>query len=90
MLRRAVMSSLILTLAEVQEELAISASQVYALVRHGDLPAVKLGGRGQWRVERAKLEDFIAGLYHDTAEFVRDNPYPGRSETEPDDAGPTG
>jgi excisionase family DNA binding protein len=40
----------------VQDELAISASQVYALVRRGDLPAVKLGEREQWRVERAKLE----------------------------------
>lgn len=76
----------------MQEELAISASQVYALVRRGDLPAVKLGGRGQWRVERAKLEEYIAALYTDTAEFVRDNPYPSGGETEageaPDDAGP--
>jgi excisionase family DNA binding protein len=64
----------------VQDELAISASQLYALVRRGDLPAVKLGGRGQWRVERTKLEAYIAGLYADTAQFVRDNPYPGPGE----------
>jgi len=25
--------------------------------------AVKIGGRGQWRVERAELERYIAGLY---------------------------
>jgi hypothetical protein len=30
-------------LPEVQDELAINASQVYALVRRGDLPVVKLG-----------------------------------------------
>jgi excisionase family DNA binding protein len=67
----------------VQDELAISASQLYALVRRGDLPAVKLGGRGQWRVERTKLEAYIAGLYADTAQFVRDNPYPGAGEPDP-------
>ncbi len=25
--------------------------------------AVKIGGRGRWRVERAELERYIAGLY---------------------------
>jgi hypothetical protein len=58
-------------------------SRLSSLVRRGDLLAVKLGGRGQWRVERAKLEEFIAALYTDTATFVRDNPYPGRGEAEP-------
>jgi hypothetical protein len=58
----------------VLEELAISASQVYALVRRGDLPVVTLGRRGQRRVERTKLEADIAGLY--AAEFVRQNPLP--------------
>ena len=45
-----------LTLADVAEVLNISASQTYALVRNGDLEAIKIGGRGQWRVERDKLE----------------------------------
>jgi len=42
----------------VAETLNISASQTYALVRSGDLPAIKIGGRGQWRVESSALEDF--------------------------------
>ena len=63
-----------LQLADVAEVLNISAAQVYALVRNGDLPAIKIGGRGQWRVERAKLEDYIARKYDETAEFVRKNP----------------
>ena len=27
----------------------------------------KLGGRGQWRIERAKLEAFIQQMYEETA-----------------------
>ena len=37
------------------------------------LVAVKIGGRGQWRVERAELERYIAGLY----EAARSGPGPG-------------
>jgi excisionase family DNA binding protein len=40
-----------LTLADVAEVLNTSVAQVYALVRRGELPAIKIGGRGQWRVE---------------------------------------
>jgi len=52
-----------LTLDQVAEELQVSRSQVYALVRDRSLAAVKIGGRGQWRVERSRLEDYITGLY---------------------------
>jgi excisionase family DNA binding protein len=70
----AVVAPRFLTLADVAETLNISASQTYALVRSGDLEAIKVGGRGQWRVEASKLEDYIARMYSETAEFVRDNP----------------
>jgi excisionase family DNA binding protein len=36
-----------LQLAEVSEILNISSAQAYALVRSGELPAIKIGGRGQ-------------------------------------------
>ena len=62
------------TLEQVAEELNTSAAQVYALVRRGDLVAIRLGGRGQWRVERAKLEEFIERLYQETAQYVKENP----------------
>ncbi len=52
-----------LTLDQVGDELQVSRAQVYALVRDKSLVAVKIGGRGQWRVERARLEEYIAGLY---------------------------
>ncbi len=43
-----------LTLPEVAEEFAASLAQISALVRRGDLAAIKLGGRGTWRIERSK------------------------------------
>ncbi len=71
-----------LTLADVAEVLNTSSAQVYALVRRGELPAIKLGGRGQWRVESSQLESFIAKMYEDTAVFVEQHPLePERSET---------
>lgn len=74
-----------LTLADVAETLNISASQTYALVRNGDLPAIKIGGRGQWRVEASELEAYIARLYTETADFVRTHPFT-KDDDEPDDA----
>lgn len=64
-----------LTLADVAETLNISAAQTYALVRSGDLPAIKIGGRGQWRVEAAALEEFIARKYDETRTFVATHPF---------------
>ncbi len=72
-----------LTLADVAETLNISASQTYALVRNGDLPAIKVGGRGQWRVEATELENYIARLYSETADFVRTHPF-GKDDEDPD------
>lgn len=74
------MAARFLQLAEVAEELAVSPSQVYHMVRSGELPAIKIGGRGQWRVERAKLEAYIGQKYQETAAWVRDNPLSGRDD----------
>lgn len=63
-----------LTLADVADVLNISASQTYALVRSGELEAIKVGGRGQWRVEREKLESYIARMYDQTRLFVAEHP----------------
>lgn len=73
-----------LLLSDVAEILNISASQAYALVRNGDLLAVKIGGRGQWRVEQSRLEDYIARLYDETRSFVQAHPL-GRDEPAPRD-----
>lgn len=64
-----------LTLADVAEILNTSSAQVYALVRRGDLPAIKIGGRGQWRVESAQLEEYITKMYAETRDFVDQHPF---------------
>ena len=55
-----------LTLSDVAEMLNVSASQAYALVRSGELPAIKVGGAGHWRIERDVLESYIAAKYEET------------------------
>jgi excisionase family DNA binding protein len=54
-----------LTLADTAEVLNISLGQAYALVRSGELPAIKVGGKGQWRVERSVLESYIEAKYEE-------------------------
>jgi excisionase family DNA binding protein len=61
-------------LSDVATELNVTDSQVYHLVRSGELPAIKIGGRGQWRVERSKLEEYIQAKYTETAAWVQENP----------------
>jgi excisionase family DNA binding protein len=68
-----------LQLADVAEVLNISAAQAYALVRNGELPAIKVGGRGQWRVETNELEGYIARMYEQTRDFVNTHPL-GRTD----------
>lgn len=63
-----------LTLADVAEVLNISQSQTYALVRNEELRAIKIGGRGQWRVERDELEAYIQRMYQETHAFLARNP----------------
>ena len=71
-----------LQLTDVAEILNISSSQTYALVRSGELPAIKIGGRGQWRVERTSLEDYIARCYEQTRAFGTSHPLGGEVESE--------
>jgi excisionase family DNA binding protein len=71
-----------LTLADVAEVLSTSVAQVYAMVRRGELPAIKIGGRGQWRVSEADLEDFIADMKVATRKFIDDHPFDASEEAE--------
>lgn len=50
-------------LEHVMEQLSISRSQAYALVRTGDLRAIQVGGRSQWRIDLAELEAYIERAY---------------------------
>ncbi|WP_239308158.1 MULTISPECIES: helix-turn-helix domain-containing protein [unclassified Frankia] len=78
------MNERFLQLSDVAEILNISSSQTYALVRSGELPAIKIGGRGQWRVERTELEAYIQRAYEQTRAFVVANPL-GRGDALVDD-----
>ena len=73
-----------LTLTDVAEVLNISMSQTYALVRNRELEAIKIGGRGQYRVERDKLESYIARMYDETRKFLDEHPF---AEVEADSDG---
>lgn len=64
-----------LTLDQVAEELQVNRAGVYAMVRRGELPALKLGGRGMWRVDRRDLETFIEQARDDTAKWIAEHPF---------------
>lgn len=61
------MAARFLTLPDLAEQLSISMVQARALVRSGEIPAIQVGGRGQWRIEAAELEDYIARKYRENA-----------------------
>lgn len=63
-----------LTLEDVATYLNISVAQAYALVRSGDLPAIKIGGRGIWRVDRAQLDAFVDRLHDETRRYASEHP----------------
>jgi excisionase family DNA binding protein len=67
---------------DVAAILAVTESQVLAMLRRGELPGVKVGGRGVWRVEQVKLEEYIASRYQQTARTTSIHP-PTDGDAEP-------
>jgi len=59
-----------LTLADAAELLNISPRQAYALVHSGELPAIRVGAAGHWRVERAVMESYIEAKYEETRRYT--------------------
>lgn len=59
-----------LLLADVVEQLNVSMAQARALVRSGELPAIQVGGRGQWRIEATELEAYIQRKYAENRERI--------------------
>lgn len=62
------------TLEDVATILNVKVAQVYALVRNNELPAIKVGGRGVWRVDRHQLEAYIERMHAKTREWARAHP----------------
>jgi excisionase family DNA binding protein len=54
-----------LTVADTAEILNVGAAAVMSLVRSGELPAIRVGSSGQWRIERAVLESYIEAMYEE-------------------------
>jgi len=69
------MAQRFIQLSDVSEILNISSTQAYALVRSGELNAIKVGGRGQWRIEATELENYIQRMYSETKTFVAAHPF---------------
>lgn len=49
--------------ADAAEVLATSVAQIMALIRSGELRAIQIGGRNQWRIEATELEAYIQRQY---------------------------
>lgn len=75
-----------LKLDDVAEMLATSPAQVYALVRRGELRAIKLGGRGQWRCSVDDVEAFVERLYSETQAWIEAHPFTEAASASDDDA----
>lgn len=61
----------LLTPDEVAERLSITVSQVYTLMREGDLVALKIGKRGVWRVATAELDAYVESLRQDALRRIQ-------------------
>lgn len=59
-----------LTLADAAELLSISTRQAYALVHSGELPAIRVGAAGHWRIERTVMESYIEAMYEETRRYT--------------------
>ncbi len=64
-----------MTLDDVAAYLNVRSPQVYALVRSGELPAIKIGKRGVWRVDRRQLEQYVETLHQTTREWAEEHPF---------------
>ncbi|MGR2753224.1 helix-turn-helix domain-containing protein [Agromyces arachidis] len=55
-----------LSVADAAEVLAVDVETVQGLIVSGELPAIRVGERGPWRVERTQLELWIDEQYEAT------------------------
>ena len=79
--RRSEIEPRFLTLEDVATYLSVSVPQVYSLVRSGELPAIKIGGRGVWRVDRHQLDTYVERLHEETQEWAKAHPLNPRERT---------
>ena len=73
-----------LRIQDVAEKLATTVSQVYALVRSGDLPAIQIGGRISGASNGRSCRRYIQQAYERTAQSLRELPDKLERETPKD------
>ncbi|MEO3780374.1 helix-turn-helix domain-containing protein [Micromonospora sp. B11E3] len=66
--RPATVARAVYTVAETAHILSLSLGSTYALVRSGEIPAIKLGGR--WLIPKRRLHDWLDNLPEATTEDV--------------------
>jgi excisionase family DNA binding protein len=64
-----------LSIPDVADVLNVSVSQVYALVRNREIKTIRIGGRGQYRIERVELEAYIQRMYAQTEVYLDAHPF---------------
>jgi len=69
---------------EVAEMFSTSANQIRALLKRGDLRAIQIGGRGQWRIEQAGIDAYVERAY-EAADATLTAPHGTGEVTEPGD-----
>ncbi|NYF11491.1 excisionase family DNA binding protein [Leifsonia sp. AK011] len=55
-----------ITLDDAARVLGISPDHAESLIGSGELPAIRVGADGPWRIERSVLESYIEALYEET------------------------
>lgn len=55
-----------LTMADAAEILNVLPADVLALVQSNELPAIRVGETGKWRIERVVLESYIEAMYEES------------------------
>lgn len=64
-------SQRLLTPTEVAERLNVAVAQVYTLLRGNELPGLKIGKRGVWRIDPSQLDEYVESLKTDAMDRVR-------------------
>lgn len=62
-----------LSIADVCEQLNLSAATVRSMLRSGELRGIQMGGKRTWRVSSQELEDYIQREFAATQERVAQN-----------------
>jgi len=52
-----------LSVKDVADELSTTETAVYTLLKTGEVPAIQVGPKRVWRIEREKLEEYIERQY---------------------------